>query len=73
MIDYESFQPDLKALRRILYALATAAVVTFGIAMFLIVHPAPQTHVTTRAAPQCICRGEGRGYPCPSPFVKAGN
>jgi hypothetical protein len=70
MIDYESFQPDLKALRRILYALATAALVTFGIALFLILHPPPQPRFT-RVAPRCTCRGEGACCPHPSPLVKA--
>lgn len=70
MIDYESFQPDVKALRRILYALATAAVATFGIALFLILYQPPQPRFT-RVAQRCTCRGEGICCPHPSPLVKA--
>ena len=71
MIDYKSFQPDLKALRRILYALATAAVVTFGITLFLILHPAPQPTIA-HGARKCACKGEGIFCPRPSPLVKTG-
>ena len=69
MIDYASFQPNLKALRRIMAALIAAAVITFGIAMFLIVRPLPSPRVT-RAVPRCACRGAGV---CRLHSVKAGN
>jgi hypothetical protein len=72
MIDYESFEPNLKALRRIMAALIVAAVITFGIAVFLIVHP-PHHPRVTRAAPRCACKGAGICCPRPSPLVKAGN
>jgi hypothetical protein len=72
MIDYESFNPNVKALRRILFALIASAVVTFGIAMFLILHPAPQARVT-RVARRCTCRGAGICCVRPFPPVKAGN
>ncbi len=72
MIDYESFEPNLKALRRILFALAAAAVMTFGIALFLIMHPMPSPRVT-RLAQRCTCKGAGICCPRPSPLVKAGN
>jgi hypothetical protein len=42
----QSLQPNLKALRRILAALIAGAVVTFGIALFLILHPPPRPRVT---------------------------
>ena len=72
MIDYESFQPNLKALRRILVSLIAVAMATFGIALFLILHPAPQPRVT-RAARKCNCKGAGICCPRPSPLMKAGN
>lgn len=72
MIDYESFNPNLKALRRILFALIAAAVVTFAIALSLILHPVPQPRVT-RTARKCTCGGAGICRPRPSPPVKAGN
>jgi hypothetical protein len=58
MIDYESFQPHLKALRRIMAALIAAAVITFGMSVFLITRPLPSPRVT-RAAPRCACKGAG--------------
>jgi hypothetical protein len=58
MIDYESFQPNLKALRRILITLSAAAVATFGIAMFLILHAPPRPKIT-HVAQRCACRDAG--------------
>jgi hypothetical protein len=69
MIDYASFEPNLKALRRIMAALIAAAVITFGIAMFLIMRPLPSPRVT-RAPPRCACRGAGV---CRVHLAKAGN
>jgi hypothetical protein len=69
MIDYESFQPNLKALRRIMAALIAAAVITFGIAMFLIMRPLPSPRVT-HPARVCTCHGAGA---CRLHSVKAGN
>lgn len=72
MIDYESFEPNLKALRRIMAALIAAAVITFGIAVFLIMHPLPSPRAT-RAVPRCACKGAGNCCPRSSPAIKAGN
>jgi len=69
MIDYESFQPNLKALRRIMAALIAAAVITFGIAMFLIIRPLPSPRIT-HSARVCTCKGMGI---CRLHTVKAGN
>jgi hypothetical protein len=69
MIDYESFQPNLKALRRIMAALIAAAVITFGIAVLLILRPLPSPRVT-RAVRRCACKGTGI---CRLHSVKAGN
>lgn len=72
MIDYESFQPNVKALRRILIALVVGAVVTFGIAVSLILPPPPPSKVT-RAVRRCTCKGAGICCFRPSPPIKAGN
>jgi len=69
MIDYASFQPNLNALRRILFVLIAAAVVTFGIALFLIMRPLPSPRVT-RAVSRCACKGAGI---CRLHSVKAGD
>lgn len=54
---YEDCQPNLKALRRILVALIASAMATFGIALFLILHPPPPR--VTRAIRKCTCQGAG--------------
>jgi hypothetical protein len=58
MMDYESCRPNVPALRRILFALIAGAVVTFGIALSLILRPPPHTSVT-HTARKCTCKGAG--------------
>ena len=52
--------PDLKALRRIMAALFTAAALCFTICVAMIVHAKPQqrqaAHITTPA--RCTCGGQ---------------
>jgi hypothetical protein len=58
MMYHESFQPNIKALRGILAALIAAAVITFGIALFLVLRPLPPPRVT-RSAKSCTCQKMG--------------
>jgi hypothetical protein len=69
---HEDCQPNLKALRRILVALIAGAVVTFGIALFLILRPPPQPKIR-RAMRRCTCQGAGICCLNSKQPVRAGN
>jgi hypothetical protein len=53
--DMTDATPDLRALRRIGIALVAAAVITFGIAIALILHP-PSGPSVVHPAKACLCK-----------------
>jgi hypothetical protein len=56
--DYAHANPNLKALRRILYALLTAVALCFGITLTLIARTRPPQHQTPSTPARCACGGQ---------------
>jgi hypothetical protein len=57
---YENCNPDVKALRRIMAALFTAAALCFAICVTIIVHAKPQQRQAVHVSPhaRCNCGGQ---------------
>jgi hypothetical protein len=60
---YEDANPNLKALRRILYALIASAALCFAITLTLIARTKPPQRGTRVARSQCTCLSCARTHP----------
>lgn len=54
--DFSAMQPNLRALRRILYGLIAIGVFCCGMVVFLVAHPAQRPVVRSSVA--CTCKGQ---------------
>jgi hypothetical protein len=55
--DYEQANPNLKALRRILFAFIAAAALCFTACMMLIARAKPPHHPSQATPARCVCGG----------------